>query len=254
MQPTIFQLNDEHRSRIRDCLWKQGIRLSHEADKNFARDVECSIVTFLKERGNSSTTHREAHDALRAVWQISQQDDVLEEQLRALLNALPRRAIEYLDTRARQVIPRQLETAYHGFLEWAKHADAEGLVHTIRLISSDGAKRVSRSRGGGKRSSGRVEPLIFGKPRGAGDRAPGGGRRSHHARDALVVHLAIDWALATNSEPLPGRSDRSGFGDLVHSVFQWLDEPSPDQALRRYWSAVKECRSPSASAGSRPSS
>ena len=59
MQPTIFQLNDEHRSRIRDCLWKQGIWLSHEADKNFARDVECSIVTFLKKREAIPAPHIE---------------------------------------------------------------------------------------------------------------------------------------------------------------------------------------------------
>jgi hypothetical protein len=33
---------------------------------------------------------------------------------------------------------------------------------------------------------------------------------------------------------------------LVHSVFQWLREPSPDQAVRRYWNEVEKGRSRSA--------
>lgn len=60
------------------------------------------------------------------------------------------------------------------------------------------------------------------------------------------MHLVVDWTIATGAEPLPGRSDHAGFGDLVHSVFQWLHEPSPDQALRRYWNDVEKGRSRSA--------
>lgn len=253
MQSIIFQLDDEHRSRLRDCFRKDGIQLSPEDANNFARSIELSIISFLKQKGDSTATHREAFDALRDVWLLSQQDDAPVGQLRARLYGVPRTAVDYLVMRARQVIPTPFDSDV-AFLAWAKDADDNSLVDTIRLLGADGAKRVSRSRGGGTRSSDRVEPLIFGKARGAGDGTHRGGRRSHHARDALVAHLAIDWDLATDSEPSPGRSDRSGFGDLVHSLFQWLDEPSPDQALRRYWSAVKECRSPSASAGARPSS
>jgi hypothetical protein len=62
----------------------------------------------------------------------------------------------------------------------------------------------------------------------------------------LVTHLAVDWDIASGSEPSPGRSDHTGFGDLVHCVFQWVNEPSPDQALRRYWNEVKKGRSRSA--------
>ena len=46
-------------------------------------------------------------------------------------------------------------------------------------------------------------------------------------RDALVMHLAVDWTIATGTEPLPGRSDHAGFGDFVHSVFQWLPANLP---------------------------
>src|SRR5271156_6054441 len=56
-------------------------------------------------------------------------------------------------------------------------------------------------------------------------------------QDRLVMHLAIDWTIVSGAKLSPGRSDRTGFGDIVHSVFQWLDEAAPDQALRRYWQA-----------------
>jgi hypothetical protein len=62
----------------------------------------------------------------------------------------------------------------------------------------------------------------------------------------LIRNLALDWIRATVCEPSPGRSDQSGFGDLVHSVFQWLDEPAPDQALRRHWTEVQEGKAHSA--------
>jgi hypothetical protein len=169
-------------------------------------------------------------------------------QLRARLYKLPKEAVEYLDTRAGCLIPRLFpgEFANHGFLAWAKNADAERFVEAICVLTAEGARRVSRSRGRGKRSRGRLEPLIFGQVRGAGNGALKGGRPRHDAQDTLVMHLAIDWSIATGAAPSPGRSDHTGFGDLVHSVFQWLDEPSPDQALRRYWTAVEECRSLSA--------
>ena len=81
-----------------------------------------------------------------------------------------------------------------------------------------------------------------------GDGTNSGGRPSHDARGSLVMHLAIDWAIATGAQPLPGRSDHTGFGDLVHCVFDWVHEPSPDQALRRYWKEVEKSRSRSAAA------
>jgi hypothetical protein len=51
----------------------------------------------------------------------------------------------------------------------------------------------------------------------------------------------MDWHDATGEAPRPGRSDYTGFGDLVHSVFQWLGLPegSGTHPLRRYWADVK---------------
>jgi hypothetical protein len=73
------------------------------------------------------------------------------------------------------------------------------------------------------------------------------------------MHLAGDWLRATERMPEPGRSDRTGFGKLVHLVFEWVCLPEAgsqkpiDEAierateaasycLRRYWEEVEQGR------------
>lgn len=88
-------------------------------------------------------------------------------------------------------------------------------------ISAEGGRVVEgRSRGGGKRSGKRLEPMIMGEVRGGGATRHRGGRRRDLAHQDVVMHLAMDWLTATGELPKPGRSDDTGFGDLVHSVFQ----------------------------------
>jgi hypothetical protein len=248
MQSITCRLDDERRWRIRDCLRKDGIRLDLEADKIYAQDVKFSIDNFLKQKAHSNPPHRKTHNALRKIWLLShEEEDVPTGQLRALVLSLPRSTAELLNMRAHQFTPRLFDTADGDFLTWAKDANAKKLIETIRVLIGDGAKLVSRSRGCGKRSKAKPEPVIFGQTRGDANGVHEGGRPRHDFQDDLVMHLAIDWTNATGAKPLRGRSDCSGFGDLVHCVFQWVDEPSADQSLRRYWKAIEECRSPSAS-------
>jgi hypothetical protein len=205
-----------------------------------------SIVAFLNAKPDTGT-RRQAHDALRDLWRLSHEVDVPVGQLRTRLLCLPKFALDYLDMRARVMSPKLFDSVDGGFLAWAENTDAEQLVKMIRMISTDGAKLVPRSRGRGKRSRAKLEPVIFGQARGDGGGVNIGGRPSQDARDRLVMHLAVDWTIAAGAEPLPSRSDHAGFGDLVHSVFQWLHESSPDQALRRYWNnEVEKGRSRSA--------
>ena len=113
------------------------------------------------------------------------------------------------------------------------------LVEALRVLSADGGRIVpGRSRGGGKRSKSRLEPRISRQVRGTGTMAPTGGRPKNADQDTLVMHLAIDWYQATGERPEQGRSDATGFGELVHSVFDWLGELGATQALRRYWPIV----------------
>jgi hypothetical protein len=229
---SVFRLDDEHRSRISDCVGKAGIQLGHQSITDFVCKTESSIVAFLKARPDAGT-RRQAHDALRDLSRLSHEVDVPVGQLRARLLYVPKLALDYLDMRARVMFPKLFDSVDGGFSTWAESADAEQLVKMIRMLSADGARLVPRSRGRGKRSRARLEPVIFGQARGDGGGVNTGGRPSQDARDTLVMHLAVDWTIATGTEPLPGRSDHAGFGDLVHSVFQWLSEPAPDQALRR---------------------
>jgi hypothetical protein len=247
-QSFVFQPDDEHRSRISDCVRKDGIQLNCRGIIDFAHNIETSIATFLKAKANTSESYRQARNALRDLWQLSHEadDDISVRLLRARLLRLPKLALDYLDMRARLTSLELLDSVDGGFLTWAENADATRLVEMIRQSSAVGARLVSRSRGRGKRSRARLEPVIFGQARGDGGGVDTGGRPCQDARDTLVMHLAVDWTIAADAEPLPGRSDHAGFGDLVHSVFQWLHEPSPDQALRRYWNDVEKGRRRSA--------
>jgi hypothetical protein len=131
------------------------------------------------------------------------------------------------------------------FQEWAIDADPAKLLRATQVLSANGARLVKgRSRGAGKRSDSRVEPMIMGEVRGAGARDHRGGAPTNDAAFDLVMFLAVDWLLAIGHKPRPGRSDKTGFGDLVHSVFQSLELPGEvaTYALRRYWSHVKDAQ------------
>jgi hypothetical protein len=57
------------------------------------------------------------------------------------------------------------------------------------------------------------------------------------------MHLAFGWLNATGEPPKPRRSEGTGFGELVHSVFQWLELPdSAANTLRQYWDTVEAYR------------
>jgi hypothetical protein len=243
-----LELDDEQRARVIDCLQKDGLQLAPAAAAAYLSDIGRSIEIFLEARGAPRTTSREAYNALRGIWELAHDDDCPVGQLRARIQSLPMEAVEYLDRRARRVIPNLFpkQSAEAGFVEWARNATGEDLVIATQVLSAEGGQLISRSRGGGKRSAARPQPRILGRVSGSGEGAFVGGRPRHVAQGELILNLALDWIRATDCEPSPGRSDQCGFGDLVHSVFQWLDESAPDQALRRYWTEVQEGKACSA--------
>jgi hypothetical protein len=79
-----------------------------------------------------------------------------------------------------------------------------------------------------------------------------GGRPRAEANKSLVRHLAIDWLSAIGSPPRGGRTDRTDFGALVHTVFSWAAAPDNDSqdaasasaefALRAHWKSHREAR------------
>jgi hypothetical protein len=155
-----------------------------------------------------------------------------------------------LDYRAPQDVPKLYEPTgmptneeaalgTGGIRAWAAIASDEALVRAIQTLPpvTGVVAAQGRSRGGGKRSRSRVEPSIYRVARGADNRIAGSGRRTYlDFKFLLIGRLAIAWERATGDFPSAGRSDETGFGDLVHSVFQWLGmDGQAEYALRQYW-------------------
>lgn len=248
-------------------MTKERIPLPKDRFAWLIGDIERSIDQFQR-NAEGKGTFREAHDALRALWQRCDLEEPPIKVLREEIQKLPRTAIEQLGRRARVVILQLFDgesieddvsdspdRLADRFLEWVASADDEKFVIALRNLSSEGERRVlGRSRGGGKRSRPRVEPVIMGVARGAGAHDLRGGAPTEDAVHDLVMLLAFDWLRATDKAPNSGRSDRTGFGDLVHSVIQWLNVSGDSSevaayALHRYWDAVKEQKERSAHFG-----
>ena len=99
-----------------------------------------------------------------------------------------------------------------------------------------------------------MEPIILGEARRDGPPThkggqpkkptPKGGRPKNADQRELIRFLECDWLRATDRPPACGRSDYRGFGDLVHSVFQWLrlEGDSATYALRQYWAEIEESK------------
>ena len=236
----LFRLDEEQRALVRDCLRKPGLALSSAAFDRFVRAIEETIAGFVK----PDATLRETHDELRALWFLAHEDDPQIGVLRARARALSKNGIEYINRRFARVVTR-LSPGYStdaGFLAWAESADGNDLVRALRVVTAEGGRQVvGRSRGGGKRSGPRLEPVIFGEVRGAGPDKRKGGRPHEDGRHELVMKLGLDWLHATGQISKRGRSSETAFGALVHSVFRWLEIPdeAATYALRRYWAEVE---------------
>jgi hypothetical protein len=253
-----FTLDEDQRKELESCLRTAQIPLRAAEFQKFVQSIESSIARFRNAKPEG--TFREARVALRKLWQLSRDDNPPVAELRARLAALPKEAIEQVGRRSRGVIPKLFpgetigdepfdppERLVAQFLEWATAADGSKFVAALRVLSADGARiTVGRSRGGEKRSRSGLEPSILGEIRGTGTRYHKGGRLTETGRREFVMHLALDWLLATGQEPEANRSDLGGFGSLVHRVFEWFidDADSAGEAaayaLRGYWAAVAQ--------------
>jgi hypothetical protein len=232
-----LRLDDEQRQRVRDCLRKDGFSLPSDRFERFIGDIEALITDYLAAQTSQGA------DALRRLSLLCVDPDPPIWMVRTLIERV---AAEHLDVRFPIAISspfvddgREAEFQnWAQFSEWARTAKAAPLIFAARVITAAGARIVEgRSRGGGKRSARRVEPIPIGEARGAG-------RPKNDAQQDLVLYLAIDWHHATGKMPTAGRSDYLGFGDLVHSVFQWLELPegSAAYALRGYWAQARKGR------------
>jgi hypothetical protein len=237
--PEYVRLDEGQRDLLTRCLLKSGTKVSSEDIEQFLGRVARAINTCLREENDYAMTDREVHDALRALYKLTNESDPPLGQIRARIKALPEQVARRFDRLAPGQIPKYYEDIRNepmpaaeeralrkgGFREWAQVADDRALVWAVQTLTTTGVSIVpGRARGGGKRSRARIEPDILGVARGAGNRAPAGGRPPDSDFTlGLIGAMAEAWKHATGTYPPSGRSDAPGFGELVYSVFQWLD-------------------------------
>jgi hypothetical protein len=236
-----YRIDDEQRSHIRDCvhdcLTKESIALSRDDFDRLICDIEDSINRLLIDDG-AKATFRQNHDKLSALWKRCRLSKPPVRVLREELKKFPGEAIQHLARRARVVIPQICSGDTLGdcvfdppnrlaalLLEWAAVADDEKLVRVLRVLTNEGGRIISgQSRGGGKRSRVKFGPMLLGEIRGVGSRDHRGGPPIKRADHELVQQLALAWSYNTGHLPKLGRGDHhTGFGDLVHSIFQLLE-------------------------------
>jgi hypothetical protein len=239
-------LEAAEREWIARSLRLDGIEATPPLVERLSQLVAAGIAAFCQGR-EAARAHRLVHRALRQLWRLANTDDPPIAVIRIAIGRLPLQAERELEDRARFHWSAVFKAEFpsEGFVAWSRRAPVAGLLEALRSFIADGGARVpGRTRPDDRRSKARFEPRILGQIRGAGDGRQDGaaaarsGRPCADAADNLVMHLAIDWAMATGLRPRPGRSDRTGFGALVHHVFGWLDIGGADQALRRYWTEV----------------
>jgi len=248
--PARFRLDDDHVDLIRLCLRKgaqaQGVPAPDgEVRRAFANAVEEAINSFIVEfvgKMNNPIVPS-TRDKLAALYQLASNEQV--DQLRLEIAGLPTSILEFLEERAAQTVPKFLETSpapraqkewgtsnqlrYANFSSWAKNAGPEELVRGVIAVVCDGWLPVLGKSRKGTRSRSKFAPIIagrvIGKPTNAKDKRTDRGRQpvpvSHFV---LIGHLAVAWENATGMMPKVGRSDYTGFGDLVYQVFAWLHE------------------------------
>ena len=254
------RLNEVQRVLLRCCLRASGVNVPKDRFEEFVCSVARAMNTFRIDRSQYCMTDRQVYDAIRDLWMLADQADPPIGQIRARIQDLPERVTRQYDHLASQEIPRFYEadlpsrfgdgeqstmpeeeaTALRDgrFRAWAQIAKPEALIYAIQTLATTGAVIIpGRSRGNGKRSRSTAEPYIGGYARGSGKAMPSGGRPSNLGfKISLIGNLYQSWERITGTEPAAGRGDRTGFGDLVHSVFQWLGiETEAEYASRRFW-------------------
>jgi hypothetical protein len=265
--PEDVRLDEEQRACLKRSLGRSGAEVSGLKLKALETAVANAMITLLDRKSEYAMTYREVHDAIRELWRLASDADPPVGQIRAMIKASSDQVLRPFNDLARQEIPKYYAIGQigrapanerggislaevealraGGFRAWAVIASGPALIWVIQtLLPAIGVIEVEgRSRGMGKRSPSRVEPIIMGTARGADKQMPSskqmhiGGRRSILDFEfSLIGALVQAWERATGILPSAGRSDETGFGDLVHSVFQWLGmDGQAEYALRRYW-------------------
>ena len=252
MREGSVKLDDEQRLQVASCLKQVAPAFGPDALNEFVSLIEAEIVEFQAEKREGEVTYRQRHDDLRELWLLASEFGPQIDRILALIETFLLLQREVSDRSA----PLSLEglrkpwaaeargggegclepepfadvLKEQGFQAWAKVADPKRLVEVIQITAANGAVALRK----GKNL--RIEPYVMGHARGLSDIANRGGRPSNLYRSiTLIGHLAHQWQKGTGRFPEPGRGDKTAFGELVYSVFDWMKAGRPEYALRQWW-------------------
>jgi hypothetical protein len=255
MTATPAGLDPDQLDSIRRILKRAGLTGLSTA-QNLATKLVATMELYRSQTAVTGygMTHRKIHDALLQLFRLAEQRDAPVGQIRARLKELPPEIISEIEERGERRWPVYFgepapTNLAHG---WLANLPKDRLVAILPSSISYGGMMVpGQLRKSGRRSRPHYEPMIRGVARRSRpssksttgelttDGVEPGGLTNGRPRDddalELISFLAIDFALATEQRPVPGRSDETPFGDLVHQVFGWLGLPDATGALRRYW-------------------
>jgi hypothetical protein len=124
------------------------------------------------------------------------------------------------------------------FQEWAATANAQRLIRATQVLSAEGGQWVvGRSRGGES-----VPALGWRRRPEAGYGGLQGFAGAADLTERISKSLSCNYTEIGSTRPRRCQCWRSGYrtgsGDLVHSIFQWIgeSEKSTTYSLRRDWS------------------
>jgi hypothetical protein len=212
---------------VRDVFKRHNIHLGRSRSADLEAKAKLAIEYFLKEQ--TCQTDREMRRAAQKIWKMASSDDPPIAQIRIELSRLPKRIKVLFETRANLCLLRKFtKSRYAGSLdEWFRDAPPEELLWSVCALIPTRLEIVAgQSRGSGRRRDpARIEPKILSITQGNGEDAPKKGRPIKWAERDLILRLAHHWEQIVGEFPNFGRSDHTPFGDLVHSIFQFLRFP-----------------------------
>jgi hypothetical protein len=233
-----FLLSDEQRNQVRDCLHIEEMTLEPDAFDGFVAFLECAIREY--HHAPRKNTKGSVREELRALNDLASRKNPPVDEIRRHAAELSTEALQHIERHAELILPLMFKGQYYdgSLRNWAEHVASDAaLIEAVVSLIPDGAKPVpGRNRGKDKRSRDKMSPTILGVTLGAGEEANKKGRPRDDEQLALVRHLADCCERYTGQFPDVQRTDRSGFGSLVHAVFQWcgLSYDAAMYSLRQY--------------------
>lgn len=259
MQP-VFKHSREDLLELLDHMLQRIEGKERKAKaQNLLREAEASVQIYRKEKAHEFK-RGEVRKSLLKLWKAAESTESAEVLIELLVSSAPG-TIEYLFQRVPHVLPSLtlgLKSS-SDLLNWAKTAAEKDLQMLLMRCCADGRQFIEgRNRPGSKQSAGSIQPTILGLAEGASGKrlkkepllhtpkglaiaepASEAGRSTVDAEVGLVVALANDWYRTTGHFVAGGRSDHNPMVEFISSVFEWAKIGGCENALRIYWSELK---------------